>query len=32
VRNALIWVVGATIIGMIIGGITLMLRRKPLPA
>lgn len=31
-RNVLIWIVGATIIGMIIGGITLMLRRKPAPA
>lgn len=32
VRNLLIWVISATIIGIIIGGITLLLRRKPAPA
>jgi hypothetical protein len=31
-RNFLIWVIGATIIGMIIGGITLLVRKKPVPA
>ena len=32
VRNALIWVVFVTIVGMIIGSITLLIRRKPVPA
>ena len=33
VRNALIWVVAATIVGMIIGSVTLLLnRKKPTPA
>jgi hypothetical protein len=32
VRNALFWVLFATIVGMLIGGITLWLRRKASPA
>jgi len=32
VRNALIWVVFVTVVGMIIGSITLLIRRKPAPA
>jgi hypothetical protein len=28
VRNALVWIVGGTIIGMIIGGVTLLIRRR----
>lgn len=31
-RNAAVWIVFVVIIGMIIGGITLRLRRKPQPA
>jgi hypothetical protein len=28
-RNALLWIIFATLIGMILGGITLLLRRRP---
>jgi len=31
VRNALIWIVMATVLGMIIGGIVLFTKRKPAP-
>jgi hypothetical protein len=29
IRNALVWIVFATLLGMILGGITLRLRRRP---